>query len=73
MAEWNAKQAKIEEASRKKEELDKEFAAQTKEALDAKMEQYEEKREALLSDMREKLKVSVFFHIFFEIIVFDYS
>lgn len=55
--EWNAKQAKIEEASRKKEELDKEFAAQTKEALEAKMEQYEEKREALISDMKEKLKV----------------
>lgn len=57
ITEWNAKQAKIEEASRKKEELDKEFAAQTKEALEAKMEQYEEKREALISDMKEKLKV----------------
>uniref|UniRef100_A0A336KWK4 CSON000781 protein n=1 Tax=Culicoides sonorensis TaxID=179676 RepID=A0A336KWK4_CULSO len=55
--EWNAKQAKIEEASRKKEELDKEFAAHTKEALEAKMEQYEEKREALITDMKEKLKV----------------
>lgn len=59
IAEWNAKQAKIEEASRKKEELDKEFAAQTKEALEAKMEQYEEKREALISDMKEKLKVCI--------------
>lgn len=59
ITEWNAKQAKIEEATRKKEELDKEFAAQTKEALEAKMEQYEEKREALISDMKEKLKVSV--------------
>jgi stathmin len=56
-AEWNAKQAKIEEASRKKEELDKEFAAQTKEALVAKMEQCEGNREALISDMKEKLKV----------------
>jgi len=57
MTEWNAKQAKIEEASRKKEELDKEFAAQAKEALDAKMEQYEGKREALISDIKGKLKV----------------
>lgn len=57
MAEWNAKQAKIEEATRKKENLNNIFAAQTKEALEAKMEQYEEKREALITDMKEKLKI----------------
>lgn len=56
-AEWNARQAKIEEASRKKEIINQSFADQTKEALSAKMEQYEEKREALITDMKEKLKV----------------
>jgi len=57
MAEWNAKQAKIEEASRKKEVLNHTFASQTKETLEAKMEQYEEKREAIITDMKEKLKI----------------
>lgn len=50
--------AKIEEASRKKDELKIEFITQTKEALDTKIKHSEEKREAIMSDMKEKLKVS---------------
>lgn len=49
--------AKIEEASRKKDELDAEFKMQTMEALSSKMENSEEKREAIISDLKEKLKV----------------
>lgn len=54
---WNCKMAKIEEASRKKDELNAEFMSQTKEALINKMEHSEEKREAIISDLKEKLKV----------------
>lgn len=57
VADWSAKVAKIEEASRKKDELNNEFIEQTKEALEAKMEHSEEKREALLSEIKEKLKI----------------
>ncbi|XP_055709214.1 uncharacterized protein LOC129805362 isoform X1 [Phlebotomus papatasi] len=57
IAEWNAKMAKIEEATRKKDELNNEFMVQAKEALEAKMEHYEEKREAIINDKKEKLKV----------------
>lgn len=49
--------AKIEEATRKKDELNAEFMTQTKEALTSKMEHSEEKREAIISDLKEKLKV----------------
>lgn len=49
--------AKIEEISRKKDELNVEFMTQTKEALITKMEHSEEKREAIISDLKEKLKV----------------
>lgn len=56
-ADWTNKMAKIEEASRKKDELNNEFMNQTKETLICKMEQSEEKREAIMSDMVEKLKV----------------
>jgi stathmin len=57
ISDWNAKMAKIEEASRKKDELDTEFKMQTMEALSSKMEHSEEKREAIISDLKEKLKV----------------
>lgn len=57
MADWSAKMAKIEEASRKKDELDKEFKIHSKEVLETKMEQYEEKREAQITEMKEKLKM----------------
>ncbi|XP_059619208.1 stathmin-1-A isoform X5 [Phlebotomus argentipes] len=57
MADWNEKMAKIEEASRKKDELNNEFMVQTKEALEAKMEHHVEKREAIINDKKEKLKV----------------
>ncbi|XP_041775970.1 stathmin isoform X3 [Anopheles merus] len=56
MADWSAKMAKIEEASRKKDELDKEFKTHAKEVLHTKMEQYEEKRVQQLSEIKEKLK-----------------
>ena len=62
ISDWNAKMAKIEEASRKKDELNAEFVSQTKEALINKMEHSEEKREAIISDMREKLKVKLTFN-----------
>lgn len=58
VADWTNKMAKIEEASRKKDELNAEFMNQTKESLINKMEQSEEKREAIISDMVEKLKVN---------------
>lgn len=57
MADWSAKMAKIEEATRKKDELDKEFKTHSKVVLEQKMEQYEEKREAQISEIKEKLKM----------------
>ena len=61
ISDWTAKVAKIEEASRKKDELNNEFIEQTKEALSAKMEYTEGKREAIITDLKEKLKVRLFF------------
>lgn len=49
--------AKIEDATRKKDECNAKFMTQTKEALINKMEHSEEKREAIISDLKEKLKV----------------
>jgi stathmin len=57
VSDWSLKMAKIEEATRKKDELNAEFMMQTKEALITKMEHSEEKREAIISDLKEKLKV----------------
>uniref|UniRef100_U5ET39 Putative stathmin n=1 Tax=Corethrella appendiculata TaxID=1370023 RepID=U5ET39_9DIPT len=54
--EWTAKMAKIEEASRKKDELEQEFISQTKKVLTEKMEHYEEKRVEQICDKMEKLK-----------------
>lgn len=56
MADWSAKASKIEEITRKKDELNIEFINQTKEALEAKMEYHVEKRDALMTDMKKKLK-----------------
>jgi hypothetical protein len=58
VADWTNKMAKIEEASRKKDELNNEFILQTSKSLVNKMEQSEEKRDAIISDLKEKLKVS---------------
>lgn len=58
MADWSAKVNKIEEIARKKDELNNEFMHQTKEALDAKMEQCGEKRDAIITEVKEKLKVN---------------
>lgn len=57
MADWSAKMTKIEEIARKKDELNNEFIHHTKEALDAKMEQCVEKRDAIMTEVKEKLKV----------------
>lgn len=56
MAAIAAKMAKIEEASRKKEEQTNAFIATTKEALDAKMDHHVGKREAYIGDLRAKVK-----------------
>lgn len=61
MADWSAKVQKIEEASRKKDEMDAEFKNQTKEALVTKMEQHIEKREAIIEEVKEKCKVRIEF------------
>lgn len=63
MADLTYKLAKIEEATRKKDEITNEFINQTKEQLESKMEQHVEKREAIISDLKEKLKVK--FYLFF--------
>lgn len=55
--EWTVKVAKIGEASRKKDEFNSSFINSTKEQLESKMETVVEKREALISDKKEKLKV----------------
>lgn len=57
IADWSAKKNRIEEASRKKIEMDKEFANQARENLNAKMDNYGENREAIMADMKDKLKV----------------
>ncbi|XP_019699826.1 stress response protein NST1 isoform X1 [Harpegnathos saltator] len=51
-----AKLSKIEEASRKKDELSAAFIAATRESLDAKMNNTEEKREAHIAELKNKLK-----------------
>lgn len=56
MAAITAKMAKIEEASRKKDEQTSSFIVNTKEALDAKMETHIEKREAYINDLKKKMK-----------------
>lgn len=58
VASWNAKLMKIEEASRKKNELNQEFISNAKDTLVSKMEHCEEKRDAIISDKLEKIKVS---------------
>lgn len=58
ISDWSAKMSRIEEAGRKKDELNKEFAIQAKEALEAKMVVVEENREAIMTDLKEKLKVN---------------
>ncbi|KAM8715529.1 hypothetical protein ACLKA7_002562 [Drosophila subpalustris] len=57
MAEISIKLAKVEEATRKKDEITNEFITQTKEQLETKIERHVEKREAIISDMKEKLKI----------------
>ncbi|XP_063618060.1 inner centromere protein isoform X1 [Cydia splendana] len=56
MAAIAQKMAKIEEASRFRSEQSNNFIASTKEALDAKMDSHEEKREAYINELRARLK-----------------
>lgn len=56
LAALAAKLSKIEEASRKKDELSAAFIAATRESLDAKMNNTEEKREAHIAELKNKLK-----------------
>uniref|UniRef100_A0A1E1WT78 Stathmin n=1 Tax=Pectinophora gossypiella TaxID=13191 RepID=A0A1E1WT78_PECGO len=56
MAVIAQKMQKIEEASRIRSEQTNNFIATTKEALDAKMETHEEKREAYINELRARLK-----------------
>lgn len=58
MADWTAKINKIEEIARKKDEMNTDFMIQAKEALHAKMEHTEENRDAIITEVKEKLKVS---------------
>ncbi|XP_063918058.1 myosin-9 isoform X3 [Zophobas morio] len=51
-----AKMQKIEEASRKKDEQTSQFISATREALEHKMENHTEKREAYITDLKTKLK-----------------
>ncbi|KOC62724.1 Stathmin-4 [Habropoda laboriosa] len=54
-----AKLMKIEDAARKKDELSAAFIAATRESLDAKMNNTEEKREAHIAELKNKLKEHV--------------
>ncbi|XP_025993841.2 vicilin-like seed storage protein At2g18540 isoform X1 [Solenopsis invicta] len=56
LAALTAKLSKIEEASRKKDELSAAFITATRESLDAKMNNTEEKREAHIAELKNKLK-----------------
>ncbi|XP_047041884.1 probable kinetochore protein nuf2 isoform X3 [Helicoverpa zea] len=56
MAAIAQKMQKIEEASRIRSEQTNNFIVNTKEALDAKMETHEEKREAYINELRARLK-----------------
>lgn len=56
LASLAAKLSKIEEASRKKDELSSAFMTATRESLDAKMNNTEEKREAHIAELKNKLK-----------------
>ncbi|XP_032678080.1 stress response protein NST1 isoform X1 [Odontomachus brunneus] len=56
LAALASKLSKIEEASRKKDELSAAFIAATRESLDAKMNNTEEKREAHIAELKNKLK-----------------
>ncbi|CAH2017046.1 unnamed protein product [Acanthoscelides obtectus] len=56
MAALSAKMSKIEEANRKRDEYNNQFITTTKEALDQKMGQHVEKREAIITDLKSKMK-----------------
>ncbi|KAF7404786.1 hypothetical protein HZH66_003692 [Vespula vulgaris] len=56
IAALSAKLSKIEEVARKKDELSAAFIAATRESLDAKMNNTEEKREAHIAELKNKLK-----------------
>lgn len=51
-----ARRSRIEDAAKKRDEKENEFIEATKEALEKRLENSSEKREALISDKMEKLK-----------------
>ncbi|KAL7306408.1 hypothetical protein TKK_0001826 [Trichogramma kaykai] len=56
IAALNVRLSKIEEVSRKKDELNETFVNATRESLNLKMKDNEEKREAYINDLKNKLK-----------------
>lgn len=56
LASIAAKMSRIEETSRKRDELNTAFITATRDSLDAKMNNSEEKREAHISELKNKLK-----------------
>ncbi|XP_011299132.1 calponin homology domain-containing protein DDB_G0272472 isoform X1 [Fopius arisanus] len=56
LASIAAKMSRIEETSRKRDELNSAFIAATRDSLDAKMNNSEEKREAHIAELKNKLK-----------------
>lgn len=57
MAEVSNQIARIQEVSRRKQNLNNQFKTQTKEQLENKMETHIEKRESIINDIKEKIKV----------------
>ncbi|XP_011505712.1 PREDICTED: uncharacterized protein LOC105368400 [Ceratosolen solmsi marchali] len=56
IAALNAQLSKLEEVARKREQLNINFVNATRESLDTKMNNSEEKRDAYIADLRNKLK-----------------
>jgi stathmin len=59
IAVLNARLSKLEEVARKRDQLNVSFVNATRESLDIKMNNSEEKREAYITDLRSKLKEHV--------------
>ena len=57
MAEVSNQIARIQEVSRRKQNLNNQFKNQTKEQLDKQMENHSEKRESIINDIKENIKV----------------
>lgn len=68
LAEVSNQIARIQEVSRRKQNINNQFKNQTKEQLDNKMENHTEKRESIINDIKEKIKVCwTFYEGFFKL------